>query len=258
MEKWLSMWSIGPDVNEETWKRIKAAGFVGIEVWGEHDNIFETVSKANTIGLKTGCHLPFSDLNLADDNDEKADKAVGMLTQLLEKLGTFGCEHAVLHGGKDSGKRDWNVVLDKMAARLSKLQKTAAAAQVTLLLENLIPEADQRVVASNFADWQYLLGKTGLHACLDVGHLRIAGGNLKSALAQLGERLYAVHYSENDGVSDLHLMAEKDTSYLRELLAMLRKIQYSGTFTFEVHPSHYTWKDILNVASEVQQHEEED
>ena len=55
----------------------------------------------------------------------------------------------------------------------------------------------------------------------------------------------AIHLSDNDGQSDLHLLPGDGNNVTAELPEILARIGYDGIITYEISPLRYTLGDIL-------------
>ena len=75
-----------------------------------------------------------------------------------------------------------------------------------------------------------------LGACWDTGHANIEGHQYEDILA-LGDLLYGIHFNDNHGEVDEHLVPYMGTMSIDEVMCALIKIGYDGAFTFESNNS---------------------
>ena len=68
--------------------------------------------------------------------------------------------------------------------------------------------------------------------CWDTGHANMQGSQYQHIL-DLGKHLKAVHYNDNDGVNDLHVLPYTYTLNNDEVISALIKIGFNGPLTFE-------------------------
>lgn len=68
--------------------------------------------------------------------------------------------------------------------------------------------------------------------CWDTGHANMQGTQYQDIL-DLGNYLKAVHYNDNDGISDLHTLPFTQTLNNDEVISALIKIGFTGPLTFE-------------------------
>lgn len=248
MEKWLSLWSIGQEGELKDFPKIKQAGFDGVEIWGEHLNAEAYLDYAKTCNLKIGLHLPFHDFNLATPDAAVKDRMLDINTKWIQKLAEYGGEHAVIHGGLVRSSEEHSETIKYVKERLKALNSIAKENHVELLLENLIPDKLNytHVVASDLEEWEQLLMETGTKACLDTGHLAVMQNPLKETILQLGESLRSVHYSDNDGKADLHLIPGEGDCVGTELFKILEEVNYQGPVIYELNPYKYSLDRILD------------
>lgn len=247
MDKWLSLWSAGQKRTLSDFEEIKKAGFTGVEIWAEHLRNDDYFAYAKEVDLEVGLHLPFHDLNLATPFEKVNEFITTITTEWLERLGELGGGHAVIHGGSAMASEEQDKDREVMMNRLSKLNKIAEENNVELLFENQIPDSLNyvHIFPSSVDEWIYILRETNTKACLDTGHLAILGAPLKETIKKLGDRLKSVHYSDNDSISDLHLLPGEGNNKQAGLVGALKEINYDGPIVFEVNPYKYSLEDIL-------------
>ncbi|MDY0404739.1 sugar phosphate isomerase/epimerase [Virgibacillus sp. 179-BFC.A HS] len=244
MEKWLSLWSIGQYAELAAFEKIKAAGFVGVEIWAEHLRADEYLAFAKQCDLKIGLHLPFHDLNLATPDEKVKERMLEVNQNWLEKLAKYDGKHAVIHGGYAWSSEEREDALKKVKERLKTLNEVACLNHVELLLENLIPDKLNygHIVASTLKEWSDLVQELDMKACLDTGHLAVMGDSLAETIRHFGNRLASIHYSTNDCVSDLHFIPDNDEHAMFQALS---DIGYQGPIVYELNPYQYSLDDIL-------------
>ncbi|WP_256834788.1 sugar phosphate isomerase/epimerase family protein [Parageobacillus thermoglucosidasius] len=139
-----------------------------------------------------------------------------------------------------------------MKKRLMAMAAIAAELGVELLLENLIADGlnYSHHIASHFSEWKSLLDEANVKACLDVGHPLVMKENIEDVIAKLGGLLAAVHYSDNDGASDLHLLPDDKNSAVNGVLETLQQMNFKGPIVYELNPYRYSLQDILHYVSE--------
>ena len=71
-----------------------------------------------------------------------------------------------------------------------------------------------------------------LHACWDTGHGNCEGAQYEEILT-LGEELYAIHYNDNRGTRDDHMLPYLGTMNHDEIMNALLAVGYRGYFTLE-------------------------
>lgn len=251
MEKWLNSWSFGLNADENEFRRVKEAGFDGIEVLAEQGNAHHYLKYASDSDFKIGLHLPFHDLNLATPDSFIYERTYNVLTYWLAKLGEYGGKHATFHGGYAWFSEERMETVQRVKERVMKLNEVAAQHGIELLLENLIPDKLNycHQIASNVEEWSDLLKSTQVKACLDIGHLDLMGEPLDATISRLGGSLGAIHLSENDGRSDLHLLPGEGNGFAKGLNGLLEGVAFEGPVIYEINPYRYSIHEIMNHAS---------
>lgn len=176
------------------------------------------------------CHSP--NTNPLDPN--QFEKAVKWNIRAIEICGALGIPNMVVHSGwdKTATKEEW---FKRNKAFFERLFEVMEKNSVNVLHEN---------TTSANMPWYY--PKTGLdmvefsdfvnhpmfHSCWDTGHANIEGNQYEDILA-LGGDLYAIHFNDNRGMEDEHLIPYFGTLNIDEIMCALKEINYKGVFTFE-------------------------
>ncbi len=251
---WLSMWGAGEHPSDADFAAVRDCGAVaGVEIWTEHPDAGWEVEAAVRHGLQVGIHLPFHDLNPVSDDPVVAARALERNRQWLSLLAEHGGVHAVLHGGYAASAVDRTDKLARLVEFTSTLHAEAGELGIELLLENLIPDklGYTHIMASDLAEWSALVDHIGCGAVLDTGHSAATGISLHDVFDTLGTSVRAIHLSDNDGVSDLHLLPGDGNDVTAGLAAILSDIDYDGVVTYEISPLHYSLDQIIaHIAAE--------
>lgn len=251
---WLSMWSAGERPTDGDFTAVRDCGAVGgVEIWTEHPDAAREIQAAARHGLQVGIHLPFHDLNPVSDDPVVADLALQRNREWLRRLAEAGGVHAVLHGGYAASATDREAKLPRLVEFASTLRVEAAELGIELMLENLIPDklGYTHIMASNLVEWSRLIDDTGCAAVLDTSHAAAGGIALGEVFDALGSSVRAIHLSDNDGVSDLHLLPGDGNDVTAELSGILSGIGYDGVVTYEISPLRYSLTEILaHIAAE--------
>ncbi|WP_419392960.1 sugar phosphate isomerase/epimerase family protein [Cytobacillus praedii] len=247
MEKWLSTWSIGQQGKLNDFENIKEAGFEGVEILTEQLRAIEYLQYAKRSGLKVSIHLPFHDLNLATPDPFIYERVSSVLSKWIELIAEYGGYHATLHGGYAWSSEERYDSLLRVKERLVILGEKANQLGIELAFENLIPDKLNYChhIASNVEEWISLINETSVKACLDTGHLACMGGNMEETIERLGNSLVAIHLSDNDRNSDLHLLPGEGGDITKGLFHFLEKSSFKGPIVYEINPYKYSLEDIF-------------
>lgn len=247
INKWLSLWSIGEAHSLEDLKLIKQAGFVGVEIWGDHKESEKSLLYAQKCNFEIGMHLPFRDLNLASTDESIGNKTVEVMKEYLDKLAYYGGIHAVIHGGWVIKDEDWITSSELLKKRLKHLNDYANQYGIILLYENQIPASSstKHIFPSDLIEWLDTLESTHTKACLDLGHLYVQGDSFYKTVDKLGDFLEAVHISDNDGKADLHMLPGDGDMFKKYSLDYLSEINFKGPLVYEINSMNYSLNEIL-------------
>ena len=227
----LSMFSMAPDSPylQEGWQDAVLA------LKAEADALGMTFVQAHSQGGNVFWH-----------NEEKVAHLKRATLRSFEICGMLGIPHTVIHPGHDTGltKEEW---FEKNRAFYLEMLPAAEAAGVDILIENSASVClDGRYYANTGAEMREFLAFVGsphLHACWDTGHANCEGGQYEHIVA-LGEELHAIHYNDNRGRHDDHLLPFFGTLNHDEVLNALIDIGYKGDFTLEscgMTPTTTSW-----------------
>lgn len=236
-------------------KLIQKAGFKNIDLslynvsknkdllladdWQKYADRLKTYAEENGISF-VQAHAPST--NPLDR--EKFEESVRVTARSIEVCGYLGIKNVVFHTGwdKEATKEEWFINNKKFVDRLLPV---AEKNDLCLLHENS---------TSVNIPWYY--SKTGkqmrefsdyidhplFHSCWDTGHANIEGNQYREIL-DIGDDLRAIHFNDNRGKRDEHIIPFFGTMNVDEVMQALIDIGYKGYFTFEatstLRPSKY-------------------
>ena len=176
------------------------------------------------------------------DRGEKLDDFFRAAVRSIEVCGELGIRNTVLHAGWAEGisKDEWQ---RENLEFLKLLFPTMEKYGVNVLIENSTKSnmGDRYYVNSGreLRDFIEYVNHPLVHACWDTGHANCEGSQYDEILA-LGEHLYAIHYNDNHGQRDEHLMPYLGTLNHDEVISALIDVKYKGYFTLEATNSVVT------------------
>ena len=132
-----------------------------------------------------------------------------------------------------------NTFLRNFTDAMRELTQFAATQKVNLMLENAPPENGAPL--ESIECFSYVMKSVPtLSFHLDVGHAfienRIKG--VRDYIDAFGDRLAHVHMHDNHGKQDEHLPLGKGKIDVREVIRLLKEVNYDRAITFEVFSSH--------------------
>ena len=184
--------------------------------------------------------------NPLSSNTDEVEFLVAATIRSIEICEVLGIENTVVHAGVANGltKEQW---FEQNKAFYDRLLPTAAECGVNVLVENSTSaNMGSNYHANSGADMLEFIkyvNHPNFHGCWDTGHANCEGEQYDDILA-LGDEMYAIHYNDNRGNADEHLMIFCGTLDNDEVMRALTDVGYDGYFTFECTASDrtdYTW-----------------
>ena len=187
--------------------------------------------------------------NCFSENESHIEHLVAATVRSIEICNILGIKNTVVHNGSKRGvgkeecfeknkrfyqklfpameKYDVNVLTEnKPSSKIADLYRTSSGADIKELVE--------------YVDHPLF------HACWDVGHANCNGSQYDDILA-LGKDMYAIHYHDNRGCDDEHLLPYFGILNHDEIIAALSDVGFGGYFTLEATssliPSSYVYGD---------------
>jgi len=234
----------------EAVKRIRWLGYPGIEIWGgggvsatphvsptymTAESILEVKATIQAEGLQVAafCNDPRL-INIASPDQNERKRSIEYLRKAVDCSAEIGSPTMVMVPGSGQfgqpRKEAWNfsreaigIVCDYAKSRGVKI----ALEPMTRLESNFLLFLD------DLLDMFKEVGASNLGCNLDVAHANVNHENLVDYKI-LGNRLFHVHISDNDGKYDSGLVLGEGTLYLEPFLRMLKQIDYKGYLSTEV------------------------
>jgi sugar phosphate isomerase/epimerase len=168
---------------------------------------------------------------------EEAEEMIHAASEL--KIGLLNFHFYGRHGMVGATEQSKNTFLWNFANAMKELTEFAATRKVSLMLENAPPE-DRARLESIECFSLVMKSVPALRFHLDVGHAFIENRmkGVRDYLEAFGDRLAHVHMHDNHGKEDEHLALGKGKIDTREVIRLLKEVDYDRTITFEVFSSH--------------------
>ena len=185
-------------------------------------------------------HSPFG--NALSKDESHVEFLVAATLRSIEVCAHLGIKNTVVHFGTAEGvtKEEW---FERNKAFYDKLLPLADTLGVNILIENStkINMGDKYWTNSGKEMLEFLrfVGHPNLHACWDTGHANCEGAQYDDIMT-LGEELYAIHYHDNHGTADEHLIPFFGTMNHDEVINALVDSGFArrgGYFTLEATSS---------------------
>ena len=164
---------------------------------------------------------------------------VAVTARSLEVCAALGIQNEVFHTGWKAGLSKEEYFEQNMIF-VNRLMPTVEKTGVRLLIENST-KANMRecyyfFTGQDMNDFLAYAGHPLMGACWDTGHANVEGHQYED-IVTLGENLRALHFNDNSGKGDEHIMPYLGTMSVDEVMCGLRDIGYKGVFTFECDSS---------------------
>jgi sugar phosphate isomerase/epimerase len=183
--------------------------------------------------------------DVASADPEARSRDLGAIRREIECCGEMGIPVGVLHPGGHGQARaqaEEDALTRNRVAGFTQIAAWAVAANMRLAVESMadrlsIGTGRRREFGSTIAELHELIdavGWPGLGICLDTSHANVQGLDLPAAIAEAGERLIALHVSDNDGSGDQHRTPYTGTMDWEKIVAALRGIGYEYPFNLEI------------------------
>lgn len=226
------------EFSEDVLRMVSEVGFKGIELWGmkphfKYDDL-KFVRRAGSMlekfGLLAGTfHAPLYIprgggrlwFALGAKDEALSSLALNETIKCAEAMEELGAEVMVVHigAGGDGEKflRDIETILRKTKLKVAVENEPTGFP----LTEDIIGIVDK-------------MGDERVGMCMDIGHAFIYDGDPAKSIKLAGNRIIAIHVSDNDGQNDLHNIPGSGVVDWKGVVEALKDIKYTGKFTYEI------------------------
>ena len=134
--------------------------------------------------------------------------------------------------------------IDQCRRSLAEIGEVVQGGRVGIVLE-LLPRTCLGNTVGELLHLLEGLDEAMFGVCLDANHGMDRWREMPSYVEALGERLWALHISDYDGVDEKHWMPGKGVVEWGRFAAALRGIGYGGPFNYEARPAGNTFAERL-------------
>lgn len=240
----------------EALEKIYAGGVRHVELFGEGSHVDPRVLQIPFDLVRDLCraaslipdvvHAPFHGLHLDSSNEVDRQEAVSTINSSIDLASEIGAGVVIIHpSGKELNQKDADArknAIKTFERSLGELARHAQEKGVRLALENMPGEKDGWF-GSRMSELVELADRIGLQNvgfCLDTGHAAVNRLSPMDEARAAGDRLFALHASDNDGNQDLHLSPGRGTGEgsinWPQFFRVLDEINYRGIFMLELMP----------------------
>ena len=178
-------------------------------------------------------------------DDDSVKDLLASTVRSVEVCGLLGIPNTVVHAGvkRGIGKKEY---FERNLAFYRQLFPVMEETGVRVLIENSthanMGENYYFYTGADMREFVEYAAHPLLGVCWDTGHANIEGSQYKEICA-LGDTLKAIHFNDNRGERDEHILPYAGTLSVDEVMQALIDSRFSGIFTFEcdssLRPSKY-------------------
>ena len=183
------------------------------------------------------CHLPYGKANnLA--SYENLDIIMDRFYKAIDFASLVGCKKLTLHPGEYDGSISKEEAIQLMVSNIKKLCVYASKYNMTIMLENLIGEIEFMKTPEEYFSYKALIAEPNLKMIFDVAHYHTAHISEQKDIVRfitlIGDDLYHLHISDNDGTKDAHGPIGSGTIDFKTYFKALNLMNYKGLYSSEV------------------------
>jgi len=183
-------------------------------------------------------HASFYDVNLASLNPLMRRASVAQLKECIELAKDVNAKSVVVHPGqlpKDYPESMLKQSFLNLIDGISSVIEMAEGFDITLALENTHKGGDYGVIRFP-EDYSNIIGRFDsphLKAAFDIGHANTFNMDLGASIMKISDYLVNIHIHDNDGERDTHLPVGEGIIDFRNILKVLKKLDYKGPLIIE-------------------------
>ncbi|MCD6352278.1 MAG: sugar phosphate isomerase/epimerase [Armatimonadetes bacterium] len=222
---------------------MKTAGVRRIEVggWGRYLDYSDLelmtqargILEANDVEVYS-YHPPFGgDYDFSAIDEGAHARAVERNIRQLHVAAALGAKYAVIHPSDGLGSTNRLFRRRNAGRGLRTLTRVAEETGVALAIENLPPG----YLAADVEELMWLVDgceseRAGV--CFDTGHAHVNGARQSEFLSRIGNKLFTIHWHDNDGSRDQHQLPGLGTIDWPDFFAGLRQLGWQRPICLEV------------------------
>lgn len=217
---------------------------IGMLGHGGDAAVAEFAAARDELGVAVNqCHCTIT-VDVASPDASRRASDLAQVRRDLDLCGALGIRTVVIHPGgygEFATLSELRAVADLRRAAFAELADHCARVGVRLALENVADYGKGvwghrrfGAVMEELLDLITDIGSPHLGICLDTSHANMQGLNQPAAIRAAGDRLIALHISDNDGSGDQHRIPGYGTVEWAPLVTALREVGFRGDFNLEI------------------------
>ncbi len=204
------------------------------------------------------CHATITaDVASPDPTRREADLAA--VHRDLDICAALGVKNIVIHPGGTDAYPDRATLQQVTALRLKSFAELAAHCErvgTRMAIENMCDggggvwgKRNFGAIVEEILGLIEQIGSPALGVCLDTSHANIQGLNQPEAIRACGDKLIALHISDNDGSGDQHRTPGYGTVDFPGIVAALKEVGYASNFNLEIPGENRATPEVVALRS---------
>lgn len=217
-------------------KEMKDAGIETVELGICCAWLKETILQYAEYGLKevekaglklASIHMPFSNdyLNLSAIDQAERRATIDYVKEIFKITDAYKPDAYVFH----PGGRDGDCPEKSMQSLILSCKELCKVTPAKICIENMV-KSDFFERADQVK--QLLDSVKEVYACVDVNHF--LKDKPEDAILKIGNRIGAIHISDNDATDEKHLLPGKGVICWDKVIDSLNKVGFNGSFNYEL------------------------
>ena len=252
---------------DEAVKRIAWLGYSAVEIWGcrphaytpdmDSDTIRERRKSITQARLEVPCltpdqMYPVPYVNPVSMYEKNRRESIEFLKASIDCAAQFGAPMMSMGAGKCYHGQSFQTAWELLVQAFGECADHAKSLGLKICAEPLPPIESNLV--NNLQDFLSLsrdVNAANLGCLLDLGHMNILRENGVDYVKTLGEKLYHVHVSDNNGIADQGLIPGQGIVEFQPFIEALREGGYKGylslelSFNYQQDPDSAAYKSKL-------------
>jgi len=244
----LNVYNLNP---EDLFEYAASSGLQHMEINLSHEKLtLETFTKdrikrlynlSKTHNIQLSFHIPYY-TNISDILIHLRRASIKYLLKCIHLASELRSTHITLHLGSfywfPVEQWERKKALERFIKSLNKVLKLCEEKNVVIALENVVPiptGSEYYLLGDNIEDFNFIFSHFNskyLKFCLDTGHANMAEGVIEY-INNFHEQLSCIHYHDNNGFNDEHLVVGKGKVPWLDLTRELKNIKFTGPIISE-------------------------
>ena len=211
-----------------------------------YDGTFKHLERAIENNYTLNLHFPFT-ISISDIIPTIRKKSIKELCSIIEVAGRLQVKSITIHPGVfywfPVEKWMRKKALKRLVNSLLIIADVCEKNNVKIALENVVPipqGSEYLFLGDNVNDFLYIfehIDNESVGFCLDTGHANLSEGSAVY-IKELGHKLINVHYHDNLGNNDNHMIVGEGNIDWPEVCTELHSINYAGPLISECRKIH--------------------